>query len=183
MILSIEIVNVQATTKPTAKGSYIQLDVAFKRLDTGKIEGKKVMSFTNKDVYDKLSKATNGQQLAITTEKNEKSGYWDWTQVNPLGASDAAPVAGGTTGTTKAGFVSPKSTYETAEERAARQVLIVRQSSLAQAVDSLKNDKKAPVKAEVLALAEDYAAWVFQKDVQLDKPEVNFADMQDDIPY
>jgi hypothetical protein len=183
MILNIDVINVDAVTKPTAKGSYIQLDVTFKRLDTGKVEGKKIMSFTNKDVYEKMAKATKGTQLAVTTEKNEKSGYWDWTAVNPLGQSESSTTSNPQSGT-KQGFSSPKSNYETPEERAARQVLIVRQSSLAQAVDSLKSDKKLPDKDEVLDLAEAYAAWVFQSNTQLDKPEVNFADMDDDtIPY
>ena len=181
MILNIEVINVSATTKPTAKGSYIMLDVAFKRLDTGKIEGKKIMSFTNKAVFDTMSKATQGQQLAVTTEKNAESGYWDWTAVNSADASAspssaAAPAKAG-------GFASPKSNYETTEERAARQVLIVRQSCLSNAVAVLKNDKKQADSKEVIDLAEYFSRWVFQKDVAFDKPLApDFADMQDDIP-
>ena len=181
MILNIEVINVQATTKPTAKGSYIQLDVAFKRLDTGKVEGKKVMSFTNKEVYDTLTKATNGQQLAVTTEKNEKSGYWDWTKVDALGAGSAAAAPSKAAGATS--FTSPKSTYETAEERAARQVLIVRQSSLSAAVAVLKNDKKPADTKEVIDLADYFTRWVFQKDVELPNKVDDIGEMEDDIPY
>jgi hypothetical protein len=181
MILIVEIINVQATTKPTAKGSYIQLDVAFKRLDTGKVEGKKVMSFTNKEVYDTLSKATNGQQLAVTTEKNEKSGYWDWTKVDALGAAGATAAPSKAVGATS--FASPKSTYETAEERAARQVLIVRQSSLSAAIAVLNKDKKEPAPSDIVQLADFFTRWVFQKDVELPNKVDDIGEMDDDIPY
>lgn len=111
MQLKIEIINVQSTTKPTAKGSYVMLDVAFKRLDTGKIEGKKIMSFTNKEVYDTLAKATNGQQFTMTIEKNNKTGFWDWTGISGGGGEAAAPASR----PAAAGFCCSKSNYETPE--------------------------------------------------------------------
>ena len=178
MQLKIEIINVQSTTKPTAKGSYVMLDVAFKRLDTGKIEGKKIMSFTNKEVFAALSKATNGQQFTITTEKNAETGYWDWTAVSAGGGAEAQAPA---KGASAAGFSSPKSNYETPEERAARQVLIVRQSSLSSAIELLANEKKPPTVEEVLRTADIFTNWVFQKGVSLEQP-VNLMDMDDDIP-
>ena len=177
MQLKIEIINVQSTTKPTAKGSYVMLDVAFKRLDTGKIEGKKIMSFTNKEVYDTLAKATNGQQFTVTTEKNDKTGYWDWTGISGGGGEAAAPASR----PAAAGFASPKSNYETPEERAARQILIVRQSSLSNAIDLLKSEKKPPTVEEVLRTADIFTNWVFQKGVSLEQP-VNLMDMDDNIP-
>lgn len=178
MQISIEIINVQSTSKPTAKGSYTMLDVAFKRLDNGKIEGKKIMSFTNKEVYGILAKAGNGQQYTITTEKNANTGYWDWTEVTPMSGSNT-PAA--STAPASAGFSSPKSNYETSEERAFRQVLIVRQSSLSNAIDLLKNEKKPPALEEVLHVANIFSQWVYQKDVPMDKP-VNLSEMDDDIP-
>ena len=76
--MKIEIINVQSTTKPTAKGSYQQLDVAYKNLDfQGKVEGRKIMSFTNKEVFATLSKATNGQVYEITRVKEGE--YWQWS--------------------------------------------------------------------------------------------------------
>ena len=179
MQFNIEIINVQSSTKPTAKGSYTMLDVAFKRLDTGKIEGKKIMSFTNKEVFSTLNKATQGQQFTVTSEKNEKTTYWDWTAVDILGE---APTAAPTAQPASKGFTSPKSTYETPEERAARQVLIVRQSSLSSAIDLLKNEKKPPSVEEVLRTADVFANWVFQKNVNLEQPDTGFGDMDDDIP-
>lgn len=178
MKFNIEVINIQSVSKPTAKGSYIQLDVAYKRLDNGKVEGKKIMSFTNKAVFSALQAAGQGSQLTITSEKNENSGYWDWTAVETAGTATESPQAASSQA--KA-YVAPKSTYETPEERAKRQVLIVRQSSLSAAIDTLKTDKKALDPNEVLALAASYVDWVFEKD-QPDFVDTGFDNMDDDVP-
>lgn len=154
MQLTIEILAVTPTTKPTAKGSYTQLDVAFKK--DGKTEGKKIMSFgASKNVYDVLKNAQFGQVYTITSVKNEQSGYWDWTEASMGAASSSAPAG-------KASPVaSPKSTYETPEERAKKQVYIVRQSSVSAAVETLKTDKKALDPKEVIEVAKLYETFVF----------------------
>lgn len=170
MQFNIEIIKVKSETKPTAKGSYTMLDVAFTNLSSGKVESKKIMSFTNKAVFDTLSKAESDQKFTITSEKNEKTGYWDWVSVDTGAASSGSS-------TTK-GFTSPKSTYETAEERAKRQVLIVRQSSLTAAITTLKDAKGSLNPDDVVSLAQDYVAWVFQ---EAPNP-VGFEDMEDDVP-
>ena len=130
--MKIEIINVQSSTKPAKNGTYTQLDVAFKNLTFGgKVEGKKVMSFTNKDVFAVLSKAVTGQQFEVTVEKEGQ--YNQWTKIalieggTPTMSDSVVPKAN----------VSPKSTYETPEERANRQRMIVRQSSLSNAIDTL----------------------------------------------
>jgi len=180
MKFQIEVINVQSSTKPAKSGTYTQLDVAYKRVDTGKIEGKKVMSFVNKDIFNLFSKATAGQVFDITTEKVGE--YWQWTE---------ASVASGNGGTSNAGDTpiaksfnaspAPKSTYETAEERAKRQILIVRQSSLAQAVDILSvNPGKDKLSLEdVLHLADKLVSWVFET---APPPSMDIGDMDNDIP-
>ena len=84
---------------------------------------------------------------------------------------------------------SPKSTYETPEERAKRQVLIVRQSSLSSAIELLKTDKKSPTVPEVLQVAKQFEAYVFGNDDPFgleSKEPVNklptVDDLEDDIP-
>ena len=75
MQFNIEIIKVKSETKPTAKGSYTMLDVAFTNLSSGKVESKKIMSFANKAIFDILSKSESDQKFTITTDKNEKTGY------------------------------------------------------------------------------------------------------------
>ena len=178
MKFQVEIINVQSSTKPAKNGTYTQLDVAYKRLDTGKIEGKKIMSFTNKDVFSTLSKATTGNIFDVTTEKVGE--YWQWIEVSAASGGSAASDA-----PQAKSFSSPapKSTYETAEERAKRQILIVRQSSLAQAVDILSvNPGKDKLQLEeVLHLADKLVDWVFNNETS--KPiSMKLEDMEDDIP-
>jgi len=135
------------------------------------------MSFVNKDLFDTLSKASNGSNFTITSEKNEESGYWDWVAIKASAGEDPTNAIPTSAGTGKS-FASPKSTYETAEERAARQVLIVRQSSLTAAIATVKTDKKEVDADQVMAIAQLYCDWVFQKNTEMP----DFSDMANDIP-
>lgn len=159
------------------KGKYKQAEIAFKDLAKGQVSSKKLMSFTNPVVYKTLVDAKNGEIYTIDMEKNEK-GYWDWIKAvisTSVDTSNAVPPS-------KAN-VAPKSTYETPEERAKKQVYIVRQSSISAAIDTLKTDKKNPTVAEVINVAKQYEDYVFGLDTGItplaDLPTV---DTDDDIP-
>lgn len=159
------------------KGKYKQAEIAFKDLAKGQVSSKKLMSFTNPVVYKTLVDAKNGEIYTIDMEKNEK-GYWDWIKAvtsTSVDTSNAVPPS-------KAN-VAPKSTYETPEERAKKQVYIVRQSSISAAIDTLKTDKKNPTVAEVINVAKQYEDYVFGLDTGItplaDLPTV---DTDEDIP-
>src|SRR5512139_942682 len=113
----IEIVANPINTIPTAKGSYQVIELAYKNKSfQDKLEGKKVMSFTNKDVFKALSEAKFGDTFNVSRIKNEK-GFWDWTTVNAGGGGNhqavGVPAAAPTNrGATPVGNSSPKSTYE-----------------------------------------------------------------------
>ena len=190
--LTIEIVANPVSTVPTAKGSYQVIDLAYKNKSfQDKLEGKKVMSFTNKDVFAALQKAQFGDVFEVSRVKNDK-GFWDWTAVNTGGAgvnvsnaSSGSPVVASPV----KGTVTPKSNYETAEERAARQVLIVRQSSISSAVDlAVANKVKDP--QEVIKIAQTFEAYVFGMAVEEAPPAIEerssdssfFEDFENDLP-
>ncbi len=183
--MRIEIINVQAATKPTKTGkTYVQLDVAYKNLTReGKIEGKKIMPFQNPDVHANLQKATMGQVFEVTTVKEGE--YWQWSNVQEVakGSNMEPQTSAASSGYASKGTPSPKSTYETPEERAARQRLIVRQSCLSNAVETLKVDKKGVDPTEALKLAERYVGWVFGEEAKVDVPDVDFDSMEDDVPF
>ena len=183
--MRIEIINVQAATKPTKTGkTYVQLDVAYKNLTReGKIEGKKIMPFQNPDVHANLQKATMGQVFEVTTVKEGE--YWQWSNVQEVakGSNMEPQTSAASSGYASKGTPSPKSTYETPEERAARQRLIVRQSCLSNAVETLKVDKKGVDPTEALKLAERYVGWVFGEEAKVDVPDVGFDYMEDDVPF
>jgi hypothetical protein len=153
----ISIINVTHETVPTAKGSYGKLDIAYKN-DQGKTEGKKVVSFTNEAVFNILKVAKTGDAFNVVTEKDDNN-YWQWTSVTPVtggaapGQEVARPVAGAT--------ASPKSTYETPEERAKKQVYIVRQSSISSALEYSKSVKALKTVEDVIKVAQQFEAFVF----------------------
>jgi len=188
--MQIEVVANPVSTVPTAKGSYQVIDLAYKNKSfQDKLEGKKVMSFTNKDVFGALQKAQFGDIFEVSRVKNDK-GFWDWTAVNTGGTGVNVPSAGGGSPVAASpvkGTVTPKSNYETAEERAARQVLIVRQSSVSSAVDlAVANKVKDP--QEVIKIAQAFEAYVFGTAVTeappaMDEPPANFfEDFENDLP-
>lgn len=133
------------------------------------------MSFTNPDVFKKVQELT-GQTVDVELTKNDK-GYTEWKSVN-VGASSSvgATAPQSSNATTRVSG----SNYETKEERAARQVLIVKQSSLSNAVAILATGAKTTPKTdEVIKLAQELADWVFETD----KDDGSIADMSDDIPF
>ena len=160
--MQIQIVTTSIETKPTAKGSYQQLEVVYKNLTfQGKVESKKLMSFgAAASTFKVLSQAQAGNVFEVTTVKNDK-GYIDWTAAAQT-TGEVAPAAAATTGYASKATPAPKSNYETPEERAQRQILIVRQSSVSSACSVLGIGSKTPPKAaDVIAYAKELEAYVF----------------------
>ena len=162
------------------KGKYKMAEIAYKDLVKGQTSSKKLMSFSNPVVYKTLTDAKKGEVYNVELVKNEK-GFWDWTAVS---VANGVNTATGGSGEPSKGtpFTSPKSTYETPEERAKKQVYIVRQSSIANAIDTLKTDKKSPSVQEVLEVADQYVDYVFG---QLDTAIIPLAELpidDEDIP-
>lgn len=155
--MQIQIIATSVETKPTAKGSYQQLEVTYKNLTyQGKVESKKLMSFgANADAFKALANVQAGQLYNVTVVKNDK-GYNDWVAVAAsTGESSAAPAA------SKAATSAGRSTYETPEERAQRQVYIIRQSSISSAIATLAVGAKSLKPEDVLAVAKQYENYVF----------------------
>lgn len=155
--MQIQIQFISATVEN--KGKYNQAEIAYKDLAQGKVTSKKLMSFNNPIVYKTMVDAKNGELYVIEMQKNDK-GYWDWIKVETATGVDTAQK-GTTDAAGSRNFTSPKSTYETPEERAKKQVYIVRQSSISAAIETLKTDKKNPTVDEVLSVAREYEAYVF----------------------
>jgi hypothetical protein len=177
--IEIKIISVEKETHPTQKGSYDSLEITYKNLTfQNKVESKKIVSFNHKEVFSSLAKASGGDTFTIQRSKNDK-GYWDWVAVGDDAPQQAGPApTGGKT------MQSPKSTYETPEERAKKQVYIVRQSSINAAIALLKTDKKVPSLEEIKEAAKFFEAYVFGVDpaaTGMATPLPEFPD-DDDVP-
>ena len=176
----IQIIATSVETKPSSNGkTYQQLEVTFKNLSfPGKVESKKLMSFgANAGAFKTLSNAGQGSTWEVTVVKNAQ-GYNDWTAVEASnGAAPEVPQAA----TAAKAQIGGRSTYETPEERAQRQVFIVRQSSVSSALTLHSMGAKNPAKLEeVLDTAQKICDFVFGVK---DTGPSGFADLPDfDIP-
>ena len=151
MSKDIQIIDVTIDDVASGKSTYKVMTVAFKNLAANKVDAKKIMSFAaDKGVWEILSKATKGDTFSVDEEKDAK-GFWQWTAIH---RQDGTPRPAATPTPTKP-------SYETPEERANRQVLIVRQSSLASAVELCKDHGKQPNPDEVIKVAKQFEAYVF----------------------
>jgi hypothetical protein len=181
MNVNIKVISVENTFVPTAKGGYNKLEVNYKNLTTNKVEGKTIMSFgLTADAYKALADAKSNDLFTIESEKKPgKDGqeYWTWMSAKQSAPGAMAETVANNNKTT--GF-PVKNTYETPEERAKKQVYIVKQSSLSAAIALLSVGAKAPPKPEeVLAQAQQFTDWVFQE--QKVNPQ-SLVDMPDDFP-
>ena len=161
--MNITILSVQIATVPTAKGSYQVADVAYKNNSfQGKVEGKKVMSFgATANGFKALATAHPGETYEVEVVKNA-AGYNDWVSLQKADVAVKAAVV--SAAAARPGQTAPRSTYETAEERAKKQVYIVRQSSVATAERLLSVGAKAPVKVdEVIKVARELENYVFSQ--------------------
>lgn len=142
------------------KSSYTKAVVVYSDPKYGQKE-KTLLSFQNPAVFSALQKLKTGDAFSVKTEKNGQ--YVNWTAVlngEDSGSTQAKPAT--------AAVSQAKSTYETAEERAVKQVYIIKQSSLKEAVATLSvnpgKDKISPT--EVIQLAQIYTDWVLGNDTQ-----------------
>jgi len=168
----INIIDVGQPNTHAAKNgrSYQSIEVTYKN-EQGQVANKKLMSFSNPSVFNYIKELTKGTQVNVTTTK-DANGYWQWTGIGGDGSvatPDIKPA-------TQAGGRVTGSNYETKEERAQRQVYIIRQSSISSAVELLGPGKSVK---DVLDTAKQFEEYVFAK---TDPKMPDFTDMEDDIP-
>lgn len=157
MLITINSVNFTKADK-----GYMVAEVNY--LKDGATESKKVMSFAAPNVYSILEGLKNFP-VDVNVVQRKEGKYWNWKDIEIGGK----PTSG----------TSPKpvgkvigSNYETSEERAKRQVYIVRQSSVATAVEFLKavSPKGAEARIEeVIETARKIEAFVFAVDQVTDE--------------
>lgn len=164
--------NEKKNQKNSRGGLFNTVEVVYKK--DGKVEAKSFPDWANKEIYQSLLTLAKGDVRTVTTEK-DSNGYWKWLsltegsqQVGPETADNPSASSSGSIGASagRSGYSGSKSsgsTYETSEERARRQVMIVRQSSASTAVAlvdtgsiTLNGDDKAGALIEVAKRIEAY---------------------------
>jgi len=176
----IKILQPVTVSQPDPSKSYKQMIVTHLDLNTGKPDGKKLVDIYAKSVWPQLLAAKEGEVYEVEREKNAK-GYWEWKSVtlSAAAATDAAPqtATSPTTSAARPANAVGKATervgsWETPEERAVRQIYIVRQSSITAALKFTENDKNQNIKS-VLDVARQFEDYVFGgvADLTNDQPE------------
>lgn len=159
MNITIEVIKTKDTHFPNAKGGYNILEVTYKNLSSGgKVEGKKLMSFGDyAHVYKAALDWEEDQQVTLESQKiagRDGKEYWTW--VNIIDNGEKEVVATKSVKEDGAKAVNP--TKQTWVPDEVKQRMIVRQSSLAQAVNWEKEN--GATLEDVFATAERMFNWV-----------------------
>lgn len=180
--MQIKIVSVTVEKVPGRGKSqgYEKAEVVY-RDDRNEVKTKNIVSFSNPAVFSTVKNAVTNDTFDVTVTKDDK-GYYQWANItspNATGSTEAVPQT--STKVQGAPLGTGRSNYETPEERALRQRLIVRQSSLSTAVEILTTGAKTPPEKDaVFALAEELHDWVYQKPNLFNQPN----DLESDpIPF
>lgn len=150
---------------PKAKWQEVNLTYAA----AGKTQVKKFLSFN--PIFNKIKEMEEGEQYEVTMTKND-AGYWDWVTVEKNNGEQSVSAPDAPKQLTR------PSTYETAEERAQKQIYIIRQSSLSNSIEYSKSVKALKSKEEMFALAEEMVGFVFNTKSGVEA----LIDMEDDVP-
>lgn len=181
----INVLSVDVTTRQGPKSSYQQAEIAY-RDNEGKVGSKKVMSFDKSGVFEVMANAKQGELYDIGLVKGEK--YWEWTSAKKAAAPASGAPTSGNSGQRNA-TPSPAAgrNFETPEERAKKQVYIIRQSSLSTAVEALAVGRKTAIEAkEIIELAQQLESYVLGLDdaQAVAKQDVGSIEtIDEDIPF
>lgn len=158
MSKKITVIRVTKTEQEGKFGKFPVVDLAYKT-DDDKTKGMKIFGYgPNKEVAIVAGASQQGDILEAEFHQNAK-GFWEFASLKNTGeksvpAGEQASNKGTTSSVGSVG--TTRSNWETPEERAARQVMIVRQSSLSTAA-GLRPKGSA---SEVISLAKEFEAFV-----------------------
>ena len=181
--MQVNVVDVSSLNTHQAKNGrqYQSIEIMYKN-DQGQAQSKKLMSFSNPAVFKAAQEWAKGDVIHVSTEKDQ-NGYWQWTAVGTAETTtdnrgDDISAATAPTQAKAATRVSG-SNYETKDERAARQVMIVRQSSLSNAVATLAIEGSTASANDVISLAKLYEGYVLGQQEETSSID----DLESDIPF
>jgi hypothetical protein len=124
-------------------------------------------------VMKALQGCSPGDHVEIEMVKDGE--YWNWVGLTPVAKDEAKKTS-----------YQEKSRYETPEERALRQVYIVRQSSLTSAMKFYELRGTKFTFEDTIALADEFVNYVFNGNaapMEAEKPMKKDPDFDYDIPF
>ena len=163
MIITGKIVSIDlnATITKASGGTYKGAEIVFKDAN-GKVQTKNIHENGLKyapAVKNGLESLEPGDNFTVEMEK--KDDFWTWISIKKGIDQEEKQKT-----TTQQGTASKNTSWETAEERSARQKLIVRQSSLTNALAFLVlKGKTHATEEDVIETATTFYNWVFEQGV------------------
>lgn len=147
----------------TPEGKKYQVCEFAYKTDEGKVKAMRIFGFGDqKGNFDAASKAANNDVFEVEFQQNAK-GYWEFVpnSLKSTGVKEASAASGATPEKASASTNTSRGNWETPEERAARQVMIVRQSQLSNAIayfELIKNTKAT--EKDVVDIARYFESYV-----------------------
>lgn len=123
----------------------------------GEPKQKTVMSFANPAVYNTIKGLAENDLIDVEFVKDDK--YFNWASVSRMATTLPGTSESPKNEVSKAAPAA-RSSYETPEERARKQVYIIKQSCLAQAVAYVKETDSTDNIDNVLNTAQQFVDWV-----------------------
>ena len=145
----IEVINIENNNA----GKYQQVVLAYKNAQ-GAVKSYRHVSFNKPQVFEVLRDSKPGTLLDVEWSKNDK-GYPEMSKAEKATHEIVVP------GNPSRSYDSKPDPRETKEERAARQLLIVRQSSLSNALQYFEITKGKPSIEDVYNLADQMVEFIF----------------------
>jgi hypothetical protein len=179
MPFKIKVVEVNIEEVRNGKNKYDKAAVVYSF--NGQNRTQNIMSFSNPGIFAKVRTMKPGEEYNVEVTKNDK-GFNQWASVESTtsAAADAGvSVKAGAVGSARTNV----STYETPEERKVKQLYIIRQSSISNAIEYCKQQDGAGQGFkvnEILDVAQQFVDFVYQTEDLFKQPN----DLEtDDVPY
>jgi len=150
------------TTEYVKKGrsGYTKATVVYTD-EKGENRTKPLMSFSNPAVFEALKDASQGDKFEIKVVKEGE--YWNWSAASKVTADSAPGAAKAVSGGKVVG-----SNYETADERKVKQLYIIKQSSISNAIEFVKYSQRDGVEpytvGDILDIAQQFVDFVYGND-------------------
>lgn len=155
--MQIKVTSVEVEKINKGKTKYEIANVSYQQ--NGEARSFKVFSFKNPKVFADIQEVEDGEVIDVASVKGD-DGYFQWTKITRGVTEDKAPQPA-------AGGKVLGSNYETKEERAIKQVYIIKQSSLTAALKYYELSGAEVFDAgDVMALAQQFTDWVLGNDTQ-----------------
>lgn len=178
-------VSMDAIIKKKDGSTYQGVELVFKD-EEGKTQTKAFHNNTfkfNQALKNTLADLNKGDKFTAEMEKD--GDFWNWKKLYK-GAAEAKQLDSPAQPAKQPYQARPNDTYETKDERAARQVMIVRQSSISSALAFCAQQKDffkgtEDTVGEVLNVAARFEAWVLGNKIEVPKSSTDDNPFEDGV--